>query len=290
MFKKVEECPICDNKSFTNFIVAQDHLVSQDSFAISECTKCKFKMTSPRPMDEELHKYYQSENYISHTGKGNNIINSIYKIVRNYTIAQKYKFIKDRVKKGSILDFGCGTGDFLKYFQKKGWIIRGIEPNNEARKIASEKTNIEIYSKLIKDKSKYTAITLWHVLEHIPDINQTLELLKTKLDKKGRIFVAVPNCNSLDAQHYSQYWAAYDLPRHLYHFTPDTMKKLMKKHNLKIKEILPMYFDAYYVSMLSEKYRTDKNNFISAFKMGYLSNKTAAKNNQYSSLIYVIKK
>ena len=290
MFKKIEECPICDNISFINLIVAQDHLVSQDSFAISECTKCKFKVTSPRPIDEELYKYYQSENYISHTGKGNNLINSIYKIVRNYTIAKKYKLIKERVKNRSILDFGCGTGDLLTYFQNKGWSINGIEPDDQARKIAANKTKIEIHSRLLQDKAKYTAITLWHVLEHVPDLNQTIDSLKNKLEKKGRIFVAVPNCESFDANHYGQYWAGYDLPRHLYHFTPDTMKKLMKKHNLKVKEILPMYFDSFYVSMLSEKYRTKKDNYLSALKIGYQSNKIASKNNQYSSLIYVIKK
>jgi len=291
MFEKVESCPICSSNRFSNFIVVQDYLVSRDSFAIIKCDECNFKITSPRPIKEELGNYYKSENYISHTSKANNPINWIYKLVRNYTLAQKYKLINKRVPKGKILDYGCGTGDFLRYFKNKGWNIEGIEPDREAAKIAANKNKIDVLPEVsyIK-KNKYTAITLWHVLEHISDINHVLEQLKPLLDNKGRIFIAVPNVQSYDAQYYKEKWAGYDVPRHLYHFEKSTMKKLMKRHGLKIKEILPMYFDSFYVSMLSEKYKNGKNNFIAAFKSGYKSNKEAKQNKNYSSLIYIIKK
>jgi len=291
MFEKVESCPICSSNRFSNFIVVQDYLVSRDSFAIIKCDECNFKITSPRPIKEELGNYYKSENYISHTSKANNPINWIYKLVRNYTLAQKYKLINKRVSKGKILDYGCGTGDFLRYFKNKGWNIEGIEPDREAAKIAANKNKIDVLPEVsyIK-KNKYTAITLWHVLEHISDINHVLEQLKPLLDNKGRIFIAVPNVQSYDAQYYKEKWAGYDVPRHLYHFEKSTMKKLMKRHGLKIKEILPMYFDSFYVSMLSEKYKNGKNNFIAAFKSGYKSNKEAKQNKNYSSLIYIIKK
>ena len=291
MFEKVESCPICSSNRFSNFIVVQDYLVSRDSFAIIKCDECNFKITSPRPIKEELGNYYKSENYISHTSKANNPINWIYKLVRNYTLAQKYKLINKRVPKGKILDYGCGTGDFLRYFKNKGWNIEGIEPDTEAAKIAANKNKIDVLPEVsyIK-KNKYTAITLWHVLEHISDINHVLEQLKPLLDNKGRIFIAVPNVQSYDAQYYKEKWAGYDVPRHLYHFEKSTMKKLMKRHGLKIKEILPMYFDSFYVSMLSEKYKNGKNNFIAAFKSGYKSNKEAKQNKNYSSLIYIIKK
>ncbi|MFW5799767.1 MAG: class I SAM-dependent methyltransferase [Spirochaetota bacterium] len=291
MFVKIEICPICDNTKFKNILVAQDHLVTKDSFAITECNSCQLRITSPRPINKDLYKYYQSDNYISHTDKGNNLINLIYKFVRNITLRQKYQLVNKRVKDKTILDFGCGTGDFLNYCKNKGWQVTGVENNEYARSKAIGKINSDIYQTLPDShKKKYSAITLWHVLEHVPDINQLIESLKSILDKKGRIFVAVPNCNSYDAHYYKQYWAAYDLPRHLYHFTPHTMKLLMKKHKLKVKETIPMYFDSFYVSMLSEKYKSGKNNYKSAFKTGFKSNKMAAKNKQYSSLIYVIKK
>lgn len=290
MFVKIESCPICSNNLFNNVLVAQDYLVSNESFAITECTNCHLRITSPRPSNAELNKYYQSDNYISHTGKANNPINLIYKLVRAFTLRQKYRLINKRVSMGTILDFGCGTGDLLHYFQKKGWNINGVEPDLKARQIASKKTNTEILSDLPESKTKYSAITLWHVLEHLPNLNSTIEKLKSMLDKKGRIFVAVPNYESFDAQYYKEYWAAYDLPRHLYHFTPKTMKKLMKRHKLKIKDIIPMYFDSFYVSLLSEKYKNGNNKYLSAIKTGIKSNQLARKNNMYSSLIYVIKK
>ncbi len=290
MFQKVKTCPICSSNKFSNFIIAQDYLVSNDSFAIIKCDQCGFKITSPRPIDEELGNYYKSQNYISHTSKANNPINLIYKLVRNYTLTQKYKMINKRVKKDRILDYGCGTGDFLNYFKNKGWNIDGIEPDEDAALIAAEKNATEITKNISDKKQKYSAITLWHVLEHISDLNNVLEKLKAQLDNKGRMFIAVPNLKSYDAQYYQEHWAGYDLPRHLYHFDKSTMKKLMKKHGLKIKEIIPMYFDSYYVCMLSEKYKTGKNNYLTALKMGYKSNKEAKKDLNYSSLIYVIKK
>ena len=296
MYVKIEKCPVCEHKEFTNELISEDYLVSRESFAIVKCNNCDFKFTNPRPSADVLDNYYQSENYISHSGKITNPVNLGYKIVRKFTLRKKLNLINSLYKKkGTVLDVGCGTGEFIYTCQKNGWIVEGVEPNDYARQKANELVNSNLYADFfhVNNKSEYDIITLWHVLEHIPDLNKSLEKLKSMLAKKGRMIVAVPNCDSFDAKYYQQYWAAYDLPRHLYHFTPVTMKKLIKKHGLKLKKVLPMPFDSYYVSMLSEKYKTGKNNYFKAVKIGYMSNKKAKISDNkfnHSSLIYIIKK
>jgi predicted SAM-dependent methyltransferase len=118
-----------------------------------------------------------------------------------------------------------------------------------------------------------------------------MEQVKYVLKDEGIAFIALPNHKSWDTQYYKKQWAAWDVPRHLYHFSMDTFSNLAKKHGFKIVEILPMKFDAFYVSLLSEKYRTNKMNYIKALFQGMKSNRWAKKNNNnYSSLIYVLRK
>lgn len=299
MYERLEHCPVCDGSNFKNFIICKDHTVSHESFVIVECQDCNFKFTNPRPQSSSLDKYYQSDNYISHTNTSNNLVNAIYKTVRHFTLRQKLHLINQYKEENTLLDFGCGTGHFLKTCQKKGWDVTGIEPDSKARTIASNTTNAQIHSTLDKLSSsdKYQVITMWHVLEHIPDLNGTIQTLKKHLHKNGTLIVALPNHSSLDCQHYQQFWAAYDVPRHLYHFDKNTIAKIMKKHKLKIFDIKPMFFDSYYVSLLSEKHKhSDSNNSIfslysEAIANGRKSNAWAKQNNNnYSSLIYLIKK
>ncbi|MBK6267151.1 class I SAM-dependent methyltransferase [Marivirga sp. S37H4] len=296
MYEKLTECPVCGGNNIENHKVVIDHSVSKESFVICICKGCQFQFTNPRPTEEEIGKYYQSDDYISHTNKGNSPINMLYKLARQFAIKSKYQLINNisKEKKGRILDFGCGTGYFLTTMKNKGWQIAGIEPNEQARAIAIEETKEEICADIksldIKNK-KFNVITLWHVLEHIHHINDTIALLKTLLKEKGKIIIAVPNINSLDNAVYKEQWAAYDVPRHLYHFNPDSMKTLMLKHGLKVKNIYPMKLDAYYISLLSERYRTGNSNYLKSFINGYKSNSYAVNNNNnYSSLIYEIKK
>lgn len=291
MYERLDQCPICKSGNYNNFIICKDYAVSQESFAIVQCKKCDFKFTNPRPSAESLGKYYSSENYVSHTNKGNNLINSVYKLVRYYTINKKVKFIDNFHSSGNLLDIGCGTGFFIKRAKEKGWNVLGVEPSVSAREKISEKMQPFVYDSIkdIKLKKHFHIITLWHVIEHIPDLEATLKKIKKLLHPEGKIIIAVPNANSWDAQYYKEYWAAYDLPRHLYHFSPDTMKNLLKSNKFKLEDIYPMKLDAYYVSLLSEKYKNG-GNIISALKNGYKSNIYAAENNNnYSSLIYVAK-
>lgn len=271
-------------------MICKDFSVSQESFAIVQCKKCQFKFTNPRPVSESLPKYYQSDNYISHTNKGNNLINLGYKIARHFTIKKKIDFIKTFHDRGNILDYGCGTGIFIEKAKRKGWNVLGIEPNEAARSHTSQKMQPFVYSDIkdIKLKKYFHIITLWHVLEHISDLPDTLKKLKKLLHPDGKIIIAVPNTGSWDAQYYKEYWAGYDVPRHMYHFTQSSMNNLLSQHKLKLDAYYPMKLDAYYVSLLSEKYKYGKNNYLDAIKNGYKSNEWAKKNNNnFSSLIFV---
>ncbi len=292
MYERLEKCPSCQHLQFDNFLICEDHSVTRESFALVKCRNCNLVFTNPRPDSVELGKYYQSDNYISHTDKAKTPIQLIYKLVRSYTLRKKSKLIQPYKSAGMVLDYGCGTGDFLRMLESKGWSTIGIEPDEGARRLAKRKVSGSIVDSLkkIESDTKFDVITAWHVVEHISDLKETLKLIRKKLKKGGHLVVAVPNLNSFDATHYREYWAAYDVPRHLYHFSQDSFLALANGLKLKVKKILPMKFDSYYVSMLSEKYRSGKNNFIKGFLMGMKSNSKASKSGEYSSLIYILKK
>ncbi len=274
-------------------MVVKDHAVSQESFSISKCSDCHFLFTNPRPNQEHISQYYESKNYISHQDASSNLTNVVYKLVRKITLKQKVGWINEFPKtKGRLLDFGCGTGYFLKAAEKDGWKVTGFEPNPTASAIARNKQKLTVYAETsaLENEKKFDAITLFHVLEHVHDLEGTLQFLINKLKQRGNLYIAVPNSNAYDAALYKENWASLDVPRHLYHFTTETMERLAKTNNLKIKAVKPMLFDSYYVSILSESYINNQNKIFNALKNGYKSNKLAKKNNNYSSLLFVLKK
>lgn len=290
MLEKIENCPICNSDKLTLHITCKDYMISSEIFEITKCFSCSFLFTNPRPSPEKLDSYYESDDYVSHSNKSNNLTNIIYKIARQFTLSSKLRIINEITNNKTILDFGCGTGYFLKTCKKKGWNINGFEPNNAAREQATINTDNNILSQLneIEKLNNVSLITLWHVLEHIPDLNKIFSILKTILSSNGKFLIAVPNNESYDALHYKEHWAAYDVPRHLYHFSQNTMKHFLQKHGLKIYKTIPMKLDSYYVSLLSEKYKNRKNNYIKSIVNGYKSNVYASHNkNNYSSLIYI---
>ena len=218
----------------------------------------------------------------------------LYQNVRRITLKRKLKLINEfcEADKKHLLDFGCGTGDFLKLAQEHHWNVNGIEPNTEARAIANLKTKDYIFNtdKLSSfNPNSFNVITLWHVLEHVSDLEDHIITFKKLLTKEGALVIAVPNYKSYDATHYKKFWAAYDVPRHLWHFSQTSIEKLFSKHDMKIVKTLPMYFDAFYVSLLSEKYKSGFMNPFKAFWIGLVSNLKAKRSGEYSSLIYIIK-
>lgn len=289
----IEKCLVCGSNHFEPFLVCKDYTVSQDNFNVVSCKSCGFKFTNPRPEDSVIGNYYKAESYVSHSNTKKGIINKLYHLVRSYTLKKKVSLVNSYVSLGTILDYGCGTGMFLKSCKDNGWESFGMEPDDSARKIASEhglnvfsdKARIQTY---ISDK-QFSAITLWHVLEHVTDMNETLSFFKSKLKKDGVLIIAVPNHVSYDAEYYKEHWAAYDLPRHIYHFDVKSMSSLLSNAGFKLVETKGMKFDSFYVSMLSEKYKTGSMNLIKAFMVGLKSNLKAKDSTMYSSSIYIFK-
>ncbi|WP_136669156.1 bifunctional 2-polyprenyl-6-hydroxyphenol methylase/3-demethylubiquinol 3-O-methyltransferase UbiG [Flavobacterium sp. H122] len=271
------------------YIKVQDHSVSKENFELLLDSELQLLKTHPQPALENLGSYYESEDYISHTDAKRSLFEKIYHIVKSYSLKKKVGLINSyHSKKGSLLDIGAGTGDFLVTAKGAGWHTTGVEPNENAKKLAvskgiSFKDTIESI-----ENQQFDVITMWHVLEHVPDIEHQIKQLKRLLKPNGTLIIAVPNFKSFDAQHYGKFWAAYDVPRHLWHFSKTSIEKLVSRENMKLIKILPMVFDSFYVSLLSEKYKTGKMNFLSAFLIGLRSNIKANRTKEYSSHIYVI--
>ena len=266
-------CPCCSSTSIQKTLIAKDQTVSQENFEIWECGSCTTRFTQSVPGNDEIGKYYQSENYISHSDTKEGLINSLYHIVRKLTLQRKRNLVRRRVgvEEGKILDVGCGTGAFLHTMQEAGWEVTGLEPDMIAREKARVMYGIapDPSEKLFQlPPHSYDAITMWHVLEHVHELHAYLDQLKKLLKTGGKIFVAVPNYTSLDASIYRENWAGYDVPRHLYHFSPASMSRLLSQHGFNLEKMKPMWFDSFYVSMLSEKYQTGKDNIVQACWMG----------------------
>ena len=287
-------CLVCGSNQFEPFLVCKDYTVSKEDFQIVSCKSCGFKFTNPRPSDEVIGDYYKSEEYVSHSNTKKGLINRVYHWVRNYTLGKKLALVSRHVSRGTILDYGCGTGMFLSVCQNAGWKCYGMEPDSGARTIAGEQGLKQIFENKqdlsqASASEKFDAITLWHVLEHVTDMDATLSFFKEKLAAKGTLIIAVPNYKSYDAAHYKRFWAAYDVPRHLHHFSQETMQKLLAKGGFHLVETHPMKFDSFYVSMLSEKYKTGQSGLFKAFMTGLKSNMKAKAPGEYSSVIYVFK-
>jgi 2-polyprenyl-3-methyl-5-hydroxy-6-metoxy-1,4-benzoquinol methylase len=289
--KTITNCPVCDKTEFRSYISTKDFFFTKEDFNIDICANCNFIFTNPIPAD--LGKYYETEDYLSHKADDKSMISRIYRNIRNINIKNKFKIVSAISKGKKILDIGCGTGELLAYFKTKGYDALGIEPSKDAREFAQQKHNIEVkeesYIKNIADNS-FDIVSMWHVLEHVSDLNGRMKDLKRISKDDATIVIAVPNVESPDSKHYGMYWAGLDVPRHLYHFSKASMTKLAQKHNMKITSTIPMKFDSYYVSMLSEKYKDSSLGIFKAVIEGFISNLKAKKANNYSSMIFVLKK
>jgi len=283
-------CPRCHQQA-TLFLKAKDHLVSGETFELMQCTPCDFLFTFPVP--DDIGSYYDSSAYLSHHSQQQNLITFLYKTVRQIQLSRKIRLLEGLTPGRRLLDYGCGTGAFLSAARSHGFNCTGIEPDPDARIIAESTSRALVYPALddIETSDKFDTITLWHVLEHTSSPWQLLSSLYHILSAKGILVIAVPNYYSADAKHYGAYWAGYDVPRHLFHFSHKSIHLLCNESGFKLIETKPMVFDAFYVSLLSEKYK-GRNIFSypGALIQGLRSNMKATKNGQYSSLIYVLQK
>lgn len=275
------------------YLKLKDYSVSGEEFQLIQNSEFGFLETTPQPSKEKLPSYYESEDYISHTDSKRNFFEKLYHLVRQFSLKKKLKLINSfKPESKNLLDVGCGTGDFLQVAKQNNWNVSGIEPSDQAREIANKKTNNAVFKneELLKFKeNSFDVITLWHVLEHLPNLEEQLQVFRKILKPDGALVVAVPNYKSYDAKYYKQFWAAYDVPRHLWHFNKASISKLFSKQSMEVIKIKPMLFDAFYVSLLSEKYKTGKMNFVKGFWIGFLSNLKSIRSKEASSLIHVVK-
>lgn len=286
----ISRCPICGTETFATRFHLKDYSISKAYFNVVMCNQCSFVITNPRPVDSELGKYYESEDYISHSATRKGLINKLYHAVQKYNLRLKYKAIAKYVPRGTWMDYGAGNGAFLSYLSSKSIPVEGFEPDEKARDLAAEKgISIHASSVYLLHKSQYASITMWHVLEHIPNLDEIIESHFNHLGPNGILTIAVPNHLSFDSRFYKTFWAAYDVPRHLWHFSEKNMVDLVSKHGFDHINTSPMPFDSYYVSMLSEKYK--KGYLLRGVVIGLLSNFYARISGYpFSSQIYVFRK
>ncbi|HUB61510.1 MAG TPA: class I SAM-dependent methyltransferase [Puia sp.] len=286
-------CPACGSDELKPVLNAVDYTVSHEQFAIWQCQRCSLRFTQDVPNAGAIGPYYHSEDYISHSNTTKGLVNRLYHLVRRQTLSDKRRLIQSttRRKQGKLLDIGAGTGAFAGYMQQRGWEVTGLEPEAAAREVALADHGVRLLGMDQLDVlpgESYDAITLWHVLEHVHELHPCLDRLRALVSKGGRIFIAVPNYTSYDAEVYGGAWAAYDVPRHLYHFSPDAMEQLLIRHGLQLHYSQPMWYDSFYISMMSEKYRNGKSNMPAAMFRGMVSNlKAFVDKSKCSSLIYV---
>lgn len=294
--EKLEKCPVCQNTEIKELFTCKDYVASGEHFTIVACKNCSLQFTSPRPTEEEIGKYYQSNNYISHAGSDKSELGVTYKIydwVRNYSIGSKLKLIKKFHTNGNLLDLGCGLGYFLDGVKKDNTFEgTGADISTDAIEYVDKTFGIKVLeeAKLAEiSDAHFDIITQWHVMEHVHRLDERMKLLKRILKEDGTMFIAVPISNSFDSSYYKQYWDGYDVPRHLYHFTAKSMQILMEKHRFKIIQQKSMPFDAPYISMRSEYHQKNKFGFIKGGVIGTISNIISWFTGNYSSILFVIK-
>lgn len=288
--KKYDACAVCEASQFETHLEVKDWMITKEVFTIQKCTSCGFHFTNPIPSEDTIGTYYKSEEYVSHSSTNKGVVNKLYNVVRTITLDRKVSLIRSYAKGNAVLDIGAGTGHFLNQCKLSGLDVQGLEPDDDARAFAKENFGITLDTldtlTSIETGTK-DVITMWHVLEHVYHLKRDIGQINRVLKQDGTLFIAVPNMNSYDAKVYKEYWAAYDVPRHLYHFQENTIKQLFSQFEMVCIDVLPMKFDSYYVSMLSEKYKG--GNIVKAFFNGWLSNMKSFENG-YSSQIYVFKK
>ena len=273
-----------------HFLTVKDYSVSQETFDLYHDQDLDMLITHPQPSLDILGKYYESADYISHTDSKRSLFEKAYHFVKNIALKNKLNLINThQPSKGLILDIGAGTGDFLSVAQNDGWKTIGVEPSEKAKTIAKNKGVSFVEDTAELESHTFDVISMWHVLEHVPNLEEQVTELKRLLKPSGTLIVAVPNFKSFDAKHYGKFWAAYDVPIHFWHFSKSAIQKLFEKENMKLEKVLPMKFDSFYVSLLSEKYKTGNMNYIKAFFIGLQSNWKAKRNFEYSSHIYILK-
>lgn len=290
-------CPFCLHKDIQYHFTATDYSVSGESFEVWRCMQCAGEYTQRAPAASDIGKYYASDNYISHSDTRKGMMSQIYHRVRARMLQSKSRLLEQwqGASQKRLLDIGCGTGYFLNTLQQKGWQVQGVEVSEGARHFARERFGLQVADTLSAVQGSgaqhFDAITLWHVLEHVHDLDAYWQQFGQLLAPQGTLIIAVPNHQSYDARHYWVHWAAWDVPRHLYHFSPKSMEILAKRHGFEIAEKRQLPFDPFYVALLSEKYRRSGFGWLRGGITGFWSwLQGSLHTERASSVIYILRR
>jgi len=287
------KCPLCSSDNHVLRLATQDYFFSNEQFSIYECKDCGHIFTNPQPSESDLGLFYHSDQYLSHKEDPETTVEKLYAFIRRINLQTKYRQATHELNLGQVLDYGCGRGDFLQLAKEKGWSTFGIEMDADARRYANERNGIPVFSPNEEShimEGQLNLVTLFHVLEHVADLHAAMAKFNRWLANDGRLVLALPNPESFDANYYGKYWAGWDVPRHLHHFSKQSLIKLTNQHGFRIQKIYPMYWDAFFVSMMSEQYKTSNLTLLRAGIVGAISNLVALRSKQYSSLLYVCSK
>lgn len=294
--KTIQTCPLCGGTQLERALTCVDHYATGEMFHLCRCAVCGFLFTQGFPAEAEIGRYYETPDYISHSDTKKGLMNRVYHAVRYYMLKRKARLVMAEAHRtsGRLLDIGTGTGYFVDTMKRCGWHVEAVEKNERAREFARTHFGLEVEPETAladKKPGSFEVITLWHVMEHLEHLNEVWETLHALLGDKGVLIVAVPNCSSYDARKYGAYWAAYDVPRHLWHFTPNTMQQFGAKHGFVLSAHHPMPFDAFYVSMLTERYMRHSFPFVRGLWTGTMAwFSSQVKKERSSSMIYVFRK
>ena len=289
-------CPVCENDTLPPYLRCSDHFLSKEVFIVHKCASCGFEFTQDVPDETVIGKYYESVDYISHSDTSKGFSNKIYRLVRDFMLLRKKNLIEKvtGLQHGSLIDIGSGAGYFANTMKKSGWQVEGIEINDNARNNSASRFGLKVSSPdqiSVLEPDSRDCITLWHVLEHFQDPFSYIAEIKRVLKPGGICLIALPNCNSYDAEYYKEFWAAYDVPRHLWHFNPTTFRLFSEKTGLSLEKIGTLPLDVFYISILSEKYRGSKLPFLTGMFRGLWFAACSMFNmKKSSSIIYILRK
>jgi len=257
-------CPHClEGVQSDQYLNCRDRFDGPGSrqFRLVRCLGCGLIYLSPRPPEEETESFYQADGYdpFITLSKPKSTVEKLYSVSRRFTLRWKAKLVHKLVNKGgSILDLGCSTGEFLLCL-REDYKVEGIEPEARAARFAREHFGLNAHTGTLDttiaglEQAPYDLITMWHVLEHIPNPVSAITQLKTLLKPGGSILFALPNIGSADAGFYGEQWVALDTPRHLWHFTPASLDKLMAKCGFKRVQSGMLPLDTFYNCLMSEQ-------------------------------------
>ena len=286
-------CSWCGTPSENQYLHLKDYFLSQEEFDIFECKNCGLLFTVPRPDPTVIGKYYQSDEYYSHQRNTKGFIPRLYEWVKSFNLRNKVNMAIGDLPQGKLLDIGCGVGDFLCQVKNQNWEVMGIEPSEDAKNIAESRLGFRPIAPTESpalENSSFDVITLWHVLEHVDDLHfQTSEIVRL-LKPGGRLIIALPNFQSFDCQYFKDKWAAWDVPRHLNHFSSDTLQKMVVSLGFKPIDTKKLIWDAFYISYLSERYANRSFSLMRGAWVGLRSNMKARRSGMYSSLVYRFQK